>query len=148
MRHTQNFDVGWKVILTPRVPTLASISTPPLMAALLPRIPSIAHMRPTDFDWVVHPGGLKVLMSIEKIMGLSSPQLRASYDVYKNHGNCSGATIFSVFNRLRQKDMGPGKEYVMGLAFGPGVAVEMCVFRRPGAAPISPMDSANSSDVE
>lgn len=104
------------------------------MAALLPRIPSVSFKAPTEFDWVVHPGGLKVLMSVEKIMGLSPSLLRASYDVYKNHGNCSAATIFSVFNRLRQKDMGPGKEHVVGLAFGPGVAVEMCVFRRPSAA--------------
>ena len=31
---------GWKVILTPRVPTLASTATPPLLNALLPRIPT------------------------------------------------------------------------------------------------------------
>ncbi|KAJ3529684.1 hypothetical protein NM688_g7821 [Phlebia brevispora] len=133
------FDIhpnGWKVVLTPRVPVLASTSTPPLFSSLIPRIPELVSegkpLGPTEFDWVVHPGGLKVLMTVEKIMGISPAQLRASYDVYKKHGNCSAATIFSVFNRLRQKDMGPGKEHVVGLAFGPGVAVEMCVFRRPG----------------
>lgn len=142
---------GWKVILTPRVPALASTSAPPLLNSLLPRIPSLTLKEttpgPADFDWALHPGGAKVLTSVQKLMGLSPQHLRASYDVYKTHGNSSGATIFSVLNRLRSPDMGPGKEHVVGCAFGPGVAIEMCVLRRPGAV-VETADSVNSSDSE
>lgn len=73
-------------------------------------------------------------MQVQKTMGLKPEHLRASYDVYKNHGNCSGATIFSVLNRLRQSDMGKGRDHIVSCAFGPGVAIEMCVFKRHGAS--------------
>ncbi|PSR73495.1 hypothetical protein PHLCEN_2v10787 [Hermanssonia centrifuga] len=149
------FDVhpnGWKVILTPRVPALASTSAPPLLNSLLPRIPSLADraipLAPQDFDWALHPGGAKVLTSVQKLLGLTPHHLRASYDVYKNHGNSSGATIFSVLNRLR--DMGEGREHVVGCAFGPGVAIEMCVLRRhrvPSEVQAAPA-SGSSSDSE
>jgi len=62
--------------------------------------------------------------------------MRASYDTYINHGNSSSATIISVMDRLRQKDMdelAPGgkvKDYVVGCAFGPGIAIEMCMLKR------------------
>lgn len=62
--------------------------------------------------------------------------MRASYDTYINHGNSSSATIISVMDRLRQKDMdkiapnGKAKDFVVGCAFGPGIAVEMCMLKR------------------
>lgn len=62
--------------------------------------------------------------------------MRASYDTYINHGNSSSATVISVLNRLREKDMdecAPGgkvKDFVVGCAFGPGIAIEMCMLKR------------------
>lgn len=62
--------------------------------------------------------------------------MRASYDTYIKHGNSSSATIFSVMDRLRQKDMdeiapdGKVKDFVVGCAFGPGIAIEMCMMKR------------------
>lgn len=125
-------DLGWKVNLTPRVPALTATSVPPLFNSLLPRVPSLntGHVPPPpqDFDWALHPGGAKVLTGVQKLLNLSPHHLRASHDVYKNHGNSSGATILSVLSRLRE--MGDGRENVVACAFGPGVVVEMCILRR------------------
>lgn len=69
-------------------------------------------------------------------MNISAEHMRASYDTYINHGNSSSATIYSVMDRLRSKDMdalapdGRIREYVVGCAFGPGIAVEMCMLKR------------------
>jgi type III polyketide synthase len=69
-------------------------------------------------------------------MSISPEHMRASYDTYINHGNSSSATVFSVMDRLRQKDMdecapdGKVKDYVVGCAFGPGIAIEMCMMKR------------------
>jgi type III polyketide synthase len=69
-------------------------------------------------------------------MKISAEHMRASYDTYINHGNSSSATVISVMDRLRSKDMdalAPGgkvKEYVVGIAFGPGIAIEMCMLKR------------------
>lgn len=89
-----------------------------------------------DFDWALHPGGAKVLTNCQKVLGLSADHLRASYDTYKTKGNSSSATIFSVINRLRQPDMGEGREKIVACAFGPGVAIETCILKRVKDAPL------------
>jgi fungal type III polyketide synthase len=69
-------------------------------------------------------------------MGITPEHMRASYDTYINHGNSSSATVISVMDRLRQKDMdaiapgGKAKDFVVGCAFGPGIAIEMCMLKR------------------
>ncbi|KAL0469489.1 chalcone synthase [Neurospora intermedia] len=140
--HDLGFDVdpmGWKVVLSPRVPVLAKASLQPtyadLLSSLKDQLPS-SYQKPADFDWAMHPGGATILSGAESAMGLTPEHMRASYDRYINHGNSSSATIFSVLNRLREKDMdalAPGgkvKEYIVGCAFGPGINVEMCMLKR------------------
>lgn len=84
----------------------------------------------------MHPGGATILSGAEKALNISSYHMRASYDTYINHGNSSSATIFSVMDRLRSKemdDLAPGgrmRDYVVGCAFGPGISVEMCMLKR------------------
>jgi type III polyketide synthase len=84
----------------------------------------------------LHPGGATILSGVEKAMNITPEHMRASYDTYINHGNSSSATVISVMDRLRQKDMdelAPGgkvKDFVVGCAFGPGIAVEMCMLKR------------------
>ncbi|KAI8965149.1 putative type III polyketide synthase [Daldinia sp. FL1419] len=130
--------VGWKVVLSPQVPKLATEILRPSFADLLENIPSLPAQckEASDFDWAMHPGGLTILTGAEKVMGISPEHMRASYDRYMNHGNSSSATIFSVMDRLRSKDMdamAPGgrvRDYVVGCAFGPGIAIEMCMLKR------------------
>jgi fungal type III polyketide synthase len=96
-----------------------------------------------DFDWAMHPGGATILSGAEKALSITPEHMRASYDTYINHGNSSSATILSVLDRLRHKDMdamapaGRVKDYVVGCAFGPGIAVEMCMLKRNLGTPSS-----------
>ncbi|CAK7264020.1 hypothetical protein SEPCBS57363_000859 [Sporothrix epigloea] len=130
--------VGWKVVLSPRVPKLAAEQLQPVFADLLASVPDIppTYRAAADFDWAMHPGGATILTGAERALGITSEHMRASYDTYMNHGNSSSATIFSVLDRLRNKDMdaiAPGgnpKEYIIGCAFGPGITVESCVLKR------------------
>ncbi|OIW24443.1 thiolase-like protein [Coniochaeta ligniaria NRRL 30616] len=135
------FDVhpcGWKVVLSPRVPKLAQGVVLPTYEALIGDLPPLPERygKPADFDWAMHPGGATILTGAEKALGISAEHMRASYDTYINHGNSSSATVFSVLDRLRSKEMdalAPGgvvKEYVVGCAFGPGITVEMCMLKR------------------
>ncbi|TVY84534.1 putative polyketide synthase [Lachnellula suecica] len=135
------FDVdplGWKVVLSPRVPKLAGAVVAPTFADLMQTLPSLppAYKEAADFDWALHPGGSTIMSGVERSMGISAEHMRASYDTYINHGNSSSATIISVLDRLRQKDMdevAPGgkvKDFVVGCAFGPGIAIEMCMLKR------------------
>ena len=81
-----------------------------------------------DFDWALHPGGMTVISGVQKLMNLTEENLRASYEIYITHGNSSSATIFSVLHRLLIN--GGGKDHVVGCAFGPGIAVEMMLFKK------------------
>ncbi|KAK3381618.1 thiolase-like protein [Podospora didyma] len=130
--------VGWKVVLSPRVPKLTQSVLAPSYAALIDSLPLLpaGYRAPADFDWAMHPGGATILTGAEKAMGITPEHMRASYDTYINHGNSSSATIFSVLDRLRSKDMdalapeGRVRDFIVGCAFGPGISVEMCMLKR------------------
>jgi len=158
---------GWKVVLSPRVPQLAQAVVLPTFQDLLSTLPDLpkTFQKAADFDWALHPGGATILTGVEKAMNITPEHMRASYDTYINHGNSSSATIFSVMDRLRQKDMdqiAPGakvKDYVVGCAFGPGIAVEMCMLKRnaghirrsPPSGELTPPETESEgsrSDVE
>jgi type III polyketide synthase len=135
------FDVdplGWKVVLSPRVPALTQATLAPTFSSLLSSLPPLppTYSAPADFDWALHPGGATILAGAEKALNITPEHMRASYDTYINHGNSSSATILSVLDRMRHKDMdalapdGRVKEYVVGCAFGPGITVEMCLLKR------------------
>ncbi len=129
---------GWKVVLSPRVPKLTAAILEPTFSDFMASLPPLpkSYQHAADFDWAMHPGGATILTGAEKAMGITPEHMRASYDTYMNHGNSSSATIFSVLDRLRMKDMdayapaGRIKDYVVGCAFGPGIAVEMCMLKR------------------
>ncbi|QKD55862.2 thiolase-like protein [Fusarium oxysporum Fo47] len=130
--------VGWKVVLTPRVPKLTAASIGPAFNDLKVSLPQLPpdYQKAADFDWAMHPGGATILSGAERAMEITPEHQRASYDTYINHGNSSSATIFSVMDRLRSKDMdamapdGRVRDYVVGCAFGPGITVEMCMLKR------------------
>ncbi|TPX15485.1 uncharacterized protein E0L32_004465 [Thyridium curvatum] len=151
--------VGWKVVLSPRVPKLAAGALEPSFSDLLASLPDLppSYRKAADFDWAMHPGGATILTGAESALGLSPEHMRASYDTYIRHGNSSSATIFSVMDRLRSAEMdrlAPGgrpKDYVVGCAFGPGISVEMCLLRRNlnlGGVPEEASDTSRSEAAE
>ncbi|KAL9104332.1 MAG: hypothetical protein Q9163_000723 [Psora crenata] len=129
------FDVdplGWKVVLTPQVPSLASAAVAPAFESLIRSIPMFASRgslpAATDFDWALHPGGSTIITGVQKAMNLNEEQLLASFEIYVNYGNSSSATIMAVMDKLRS--MGEGKKEAVACAFGPGISLEMMMLRR------------------
>ena len=125
--------LGWKVVLTPRVPSVAAAAVSPVFESLIGSIPSLHNtstkpVSAADFDWALHPGGSTIITGVQSAMDLTEEHLRASYEIYVNYGNSSSATIMAVMNQLR--NMGEGRENVVACAFGPGIALEMMIMRR------------------
>lgn len=81
-----------------------------------------------DFDWALHPGGMAIIEGVRVAIGLSEDHLRASYDVYKRHGNISSVAVLAVLERLRH--MGDGRDDIIACSFGPGLMIEMARLRR------------------
>lgn len=122
--------LGWKVILTQRVPKLASSAVPAMFEDLVSRVPELVDLgkfKASEYDWALHPGGATVLSGVEQAMHLTPEHLRASYEIYITHGNSSSATVFSVMQRLLE---GPTTDHIVSCAFGPGISVEMMVLKR------------------
>jgi fungal type III polyketide synthase len=152
---------GWKVILTPRVPSLTATIVPDVFSSLVSSIPELVSTQttlPAQFEWALHPGGATILSGVEKAMkGLTPEHMRGSYEVYMAHGNSSSATIFSVLKRCMEngwdgvgvdaEDGGKAKDYLLASAFGPGIAVEMAVLKRVGRGLGRRKNGANGNAV-
>jgi fungal type III polyketide synthase len=144
---------GWKVVLTQRVPELTRTAVPPMFEDLVASIPELVDLgkfKASDFDWALHPGGATIMSGVEKVMKLTPQHLRASYETYIAHGNSSSATFFSVLDKLLQGETAP---YIIGCAFGPGIAVEMVAFKRvvdsrPPSENDSPAETLVAEDVD
>ena len=130
---------GFQATLTKNVPEYAMGSIEGMFERLLPHLPAESELaktkvskgeavRPNDFDWALHPGGIAILNGAQQKLELEEEQLRASFDVYRNHGNSSSPTVLVVLDQLRK--MGEGRENVMACSFGPGMTVEMALMRR------------------
>lgn len=78
--------------------------------------------------WCIHPGGRKILEVIARKMGLAGPALDDSYEVLREYGNMSSATLLFVLKRKLAALLGgerqPGGNQVFGAAFGPGLTME------------------------
>ncbi len=81
-----------------------------------------------DIDiWAVHPGGRAILDRTAAALGIPESALLHSYEVLREYGNMSSATIFFVLRRILE---GRESGTVFATAFGPGLTVESGLFRK------------------
>ncbi|THX06471.1 hypothetical protein D6D13_06477 [Aureobasidium pullulans] len=122
---------GYRMMLSRDVPRHTVAAVCPVFESLLQ---SINSLRPCDklnvknFDWALHPGGQLIIEKVKQALHLSDDQLRATYDTYRTRGNSSSPSVLIVMDKLRSEKS--GNDFVVATAFGPGLAVEMSIFRR------------------
>ena len=76
--------------------------------------------------WCMHPGGKKILQVIEESMHLLQDDLKHSYEILRNFGNMSSASIVFVLQKIMQElqQNNQSSAQVFGAAFGPGLTME------------------------
>lgn len=76
--------------------------------------------------WCIHPGGKKILQVIEDSLQLGKDELACSYEVLKNYGNMSSASIVFVLQLMMKKmEAAPDNAAnIFAAAFGPGLTME------------------------
>jgi predicted naringenin-chalcone synthase len=113
-------DLGFRMGLSPEVPAVLAEQVGPMISDLLGR------NRLTVDDvgaWVVHPGGPRILETVEQALRLPADALDASRAVLRERGNCSSATVLVILDELRKADrLAPGRPVVV-MAFGPGLTL-------------------------
>ncbi len=75
--------------------------------------------------WCIHPGGRKILDTIQKKLSLCECALNPSRKVLSNYGNMSSPTILFVLKEMIDDFKMTGKPAnIFGVAFGPGLTME------------------------
>jgi predicted naringenin-chalcone synthase len=120
-------DLGFEMRLSTYVPSIIKGGILKLTKTLLDNISK-------DIDdirfFAIHPGGRKILESIEEELGINKCQNEPAYHVLKNYGNMSSPTILFVLQEIVKK-LTPGDhgEHIMGFAFGPGLTLESMILK-------------------
>lgn len=75
-----------------------------------------------EATFAVHPGGPKIIDSVQAQLELSDEQVAASKRVLRERGNMSSATLPHVWKEILATEPAPG-HLVVSFAFGPGLTV-------------------------
>jgi predicted naringenin-chalcone synthase len=124
-------DLGFKMGLSPAVPSVLARHARPVVEDLLGR----HGLAVEDVSgWAVHPGGRRIVEVVGEVLGLADAALAPSYDVLREVGNCSSATVLLVLQRVAETVAVPPGGHVVAMAFGPGLTLYATLLRRaPGA---------------
>lgn len=84
--------------------------------------------------FAVHPGGRKILEAAEEALELPEEANQFSYEVLKDYGNMSSATILFVLQKMLYSPKAIDSGNIMSFAFGPGLTVESMILKKAVAA--------------
>lgn len=73
--------------------------------------------------FAIHPGGPKILLHIQELLQLSDTQMEFSFQVLKEYGNMSSATLPHVWDKILQDHKIESDTPIISLAFGPGLSI-------------------------
>ncbi len=111
-------DQGFRMGLSPRVPTVLALHVRTMIDDLLAR----HDLTIADVDgWAVHPGGPKILDVVQDKLSLDDAAMASSRGVLSAYGNCSSPTVLLALDALRSRPSPPRR--IVMLAFGPGLTL-------------------------
>ena len=120
-------DNGFEMVLTSFVPKLIESGIGDFAKNLLIKL----GLSISDIEhFAIHPGGKQILISCENALSLSKHDNRHSYQVLKDYGNMSSATVLFVLRKiLSSVTKDNHAQNVFSCAFGPGLALESALFK-------------------
>lgn len=126
-------DTGFQMGLSSKVPAVIARHLPDYLDTLL----GGNGLTQDDVDfWAIHPGGRAIVEKAQEVLGLPDAAIHDSVEVLRLHGNMSSPTILFILKRFldrhqaQQADGGEGFRQGVAMAFGPGLTLEGCLWRR------------------
>ena len=115
-------DYGFDIVLSSYVPKIIKTGIAAFTKKLLNQ--SNDALSEVDF-YAIHPGGIKILQACEEALPISVEDNKHSYDVLRNFGNMSSATILFVLKNIwNSLDSSDDNKNIFSCAFGPGLTLE------------------------
>ncbi len=74
--------------------------------------------------WLFHPGGAKILKSLENCVAKDTESSQFAWDVLRDHGNMSSASILFVLEKFISSKVYKSGDLAFMLGIGPGLSVE------------------------
>lgn len=115
-------DSGFDIVLSSYVPEVIESGIAAFTQTLLNR--SGFQLNDIGF-FAIHPGGVKILEACEQSLNISAEKNKYSYQVLREFGNMSSATVGfvlkAIWRDLKAQDNG---QAIFSCAFGPGLTLE------------------------
>lgn len=120
-------DHGFEMKLSSYVPDMIREG----IAQLTHKLLASFHLNVGDIDYfVIHPGGKRILETIEQELGISKEDNRFAYRILKEYGNMSSPTILFVLQLLLEDLKKDDKDKnILSFAFGPGLTLESMLLK-------------------
>src|SRR5271155_63672 len=119
-------DSGFHILLAKDVPDMIGARIKGLVDCFLTR------QGKTQKDikgWILHPGGARLLGNVEQQLGLCKCDTQPSWDILRDVGNLSSATILFILQEWLEKRPLKTGDYAMAAAFGPGFSAEFLLLQ-------------------
>ncbi|MHB1922836.1 MAG: type III polyketide synthase [Chitinophagaceae bacterium] len=124
-------DMAWKVsgkgflmTLSGYIPALVASGIGPLLKKTLQQM----QLQQEDIThWAIHPGGKKILDTVQQEIGLAPDALKYSREILRQFGNMSSPTILFVLRDLLNQLRLDEKNRIFVAAFGPGLTLETLI---------------------
>ena len=120
-------DFGFDIVLSSYVPDVIKHG----IAAFTETMMQQANYSSSDIDfYAIHPGGLKILQACEEALKITPEENKYSYEVLRNYGNMSSATVLfvlkKIWDNLGKED---NQKNIFSCAFGPGLTLESMLLK-------------------
>ena len=119
-------DDGFHSVLSKDVPGLIKSEIARLVRVLADRR---ALTREQLSCFVLHPGGRKILAFIEEELRLTRDDTQPSWDVLRDYGNQSSASVLFVLHEWLTRRHPPAGAHGILAAFGPGLSTELLLLQ-------------------
>ncbi len=80
--------------------------------------------------WLFHPGGVKVLTTLESAFSIPRERARWAWEVLERYGNMSSASVLFVLQAFMQSEAAKSGERICMLGVGPGLTIEAILFEQ------------------
>lgn len=115
-------DYGFDMVLSAYVPQAIKAG----IAEFTNKLFAQSNQSIADMNYfAIHPGGMKILQACEESLNISAYDNRFSYDILRQYGNMSSATVLFVLQKIWNDVSGTDNaKTIFSCAFGPGLTLE------------------------